>query len=170
MRTAPDEVTKPTTDVAFFLRERHDALVADAADRLTTAPFTHYRDIGPDAIEERLSRLLDVIIAATQDHRLDGAALYASGLAKARQGAGFRLDEVQAALNALEATLWGAITGEMSPTAQVSALEIVSTVFGAIKDRIGCSYSAQAAATKPSSIDVSRLFDGTEANLSGDMP
>lgn len=152
-------------DIADFLQEHRQALLDDATMHLSGAALAHYDAGGPDAMHTRLRKLLDTLISACSSHRLDGATAYASGLARLRQAGGFQLGEVQAAVNALEASVWRAIATDMPAPCQSAALATVATVFGAIKDRVGCEFVAGASHRHSPAVDIDRLFEGTEANL-----
>jgi hypothetical protein len=157
-------------EVAAFIRAHRDSLLVEAAAKLESAPPVHYRRAGAEAIEARLSALLDIVISGCTTRQLDKAISYATQLARTRQGDGFELAEVQSAVNALEEAVWRSISAEMSATHQAEALALAATVFGAIKDRIGTEFVAGATTGRRPPVDVGKLFDGTEANLgTGDL-
>ena len=78
---------------------------------------------------------------ARQPSAISSRALaYADDLAGARRQTGHALSEVQRAINALEEQLWHAVLADAPIDQQGYALGVVSTILGAIKDRLGCAY------------------------------
>jgi hypothetical protein len=88
-------------------------------------------------------------------------------LARNGLATGVPIAEVQMAVNALERTLWRTISGDVPVSAQPAALAQVSTVLGAVKDRLAHWYSHGHEGTCHGPGRVDSFFNGTEANLGG---
>jgi hypothetical protein len=148
-------------DVASFLERKRDELLASAEEAVARAHLPHYDD--GERSHARLGVLLDLVVGACRDHRLDGVNAYADSLAVQRQAGGFALAEVQTAVNVLEEVIWRTLTAQAPPEVQAYALGLVSTALGAVKDRVACGYLAQLTARPVPSLRVHLLFDGTDS-------
>jgi hypothetical protein len=84
-------------------------------------------------------------------------------IAAERQQTGHDLSELQRAINALEEQLWNAGMEDAPVNAQGYALGVVSTILGAIKDRLACAYVSRAAAKPTHTLRIDELFRGTAA-------
>ncbi len=148
-------------DIAAFLESREDQILELAGEQVARSRLAHYEAVGPDATAGRLRALLDTVICSARAHRLQAAVEYAASLAAERQGAGYLLSEVQAAINAVEEASWNAITSDVPPASQAYALGVVSTILGAIKDRLACSYLLGVTGHPHPTLRVESLFEGT---------
>ncbi len=149
-------------DVATFIASRRERLLGEAGDAVRRAHLAHYEAVGGQATDERLAELLDIVIGACREHHLDGALSYADTLAERRHDRGYPLSEVQTAINVLEEAVWRSVIADAPPAAQGYALGLVSTVLGAVKDRVACGYIARVGAHPVRSLQVDWLFAGTE--------
>ncbi len=149
------------SDIATFLEGHREEILEAAGEKVARSRLTHYDAVGPEATATRLRALLDTVVASARAHRLDPATGYASSLAAERQGAGYDLNEVQTAINSVEEAAWKAITSDLPADAQANALGIVSTILGAIKDHLACSYLLGVTGHSPRTLRVETLFEGT---------
>jgi hypothetical protein len=154
---------EPPFDVAGFLTAHRTSILDSASTEVATRRLPHYEAAGADEVGSRLAALFDVVIGAAAERHLDGALTYADELAGARQQAGHELSEVQRAINALEEQLWHTVLVDAPADVQGYALGVVSTILGAIKDRLGCAYVSQAASTPTHTLRLDELFRGTAA-------
>ncbi len=155
-------VTDATIDVAAFLEEHRNSILAAADEQIARAHLAHYEAAGREETDLRLRELLEVVIAASRTHQLDGASHYADALAEDRHQHGYALSEVQTAINVLEEAVWRSVTADAPAEAQGYALGLVSTVLGAIKDRLACAYVAQVSSHTMATLRLDYLFRGTE--------
>lgn len=126
----------------------------------STAPHNeHHRE----EITKRLAALFDVVVAAATENHLDSALAYADNIAAQRQQSGHDLGGLQLAINALEEQLWHAVMEDAPVDAQGFALGMVSTILGAIKDRLACEYVSRAAGKPTRTLRIDELFRGTAA-------
>ena len=149
-------------DVAGFLEQRRHAIVGDACARVSDARLTHYDAAGPDTTADRLDALFGIVVDCCRAHRLDRGTDYADSLAHERHGGGFPLREAQTAINVLEEAVWRSILSDVAPADQGDALGMVSTVLGAIKDRLACVYVARLRDLPSPTLHLDSLFAGTE--------
>ncbi len=153
----------PTFDVAGFLQDRREAVIQGATRALEDRHLPHYEAAGPEESEARITALFDVLVEAARARRLDDALAYAERLASDRQQSGTALAEVQLAVNALEEHVWHAVTDQAPADQQGHALGIVSTVLGAVKDRLACTWVSQASGQPTRTLRLDELFGGSAA-------
>jgi hypothetical protein len=156
----------PAFDVADFLTAHRTSVLASAGAEVAGRRLPHYDAAGADEISNRLAALFDVVVAAAQENHLDQALAHADHIAEARHQTGHDLSELQRAINALEEQLWHAVTENAPADEQGHALGVVSTILGAIKDRLACTYVSRAAATPTRSLHIDELFKGTASGQS----
>jgi hypothetical protein len=157
-------VTTELFDIASFMEQRRGVIVGDACLRLSEARLAHYDADGSDTTAARLDTLFVTVVECCRDHRLDGGTAYADSLAEDRHREGFPLREVQTAINALEESVWRAITADALPEVQGRARGLVSTVLGTIKDRLACVYVTRLTSERPTTLRLDYLFAGTEGH------
>ena len=150
-------------DVAEFLAGHRSSILATADAEVVGRRLPHYAAAGAEEIASRLAALFDVVVAAATENHLDAALAYADGLAAQRQQSGHDLGELQLAINALEEQLWHAVMEDAPLDAQGHALGVVSTILGAIKDRLACAYVSRAAGKPTHTLRIDELFRGTAA-------
>jgi len=126
---------------------------------VTAGRAPHYAAAGEAETMARLDVLFDTLVAAVERRDLTEVLLYARRLAASRFAAGFDLEEVQVAINALEEAVWKRIFAEGTPDELGESLRLVSTVLGAAKDVLAQTY-VSLASERPD-IDVAALFAGT---------
>jgi hypothetical protein len=149
-------------DVAAFVEARAEVILSRASEEVTRAHLAHYDATGREATAERLRVLLNLLVGCCRSRRLGAAEEYADSLAADRQGSGYPLAEVQTAINVLEEAVWGVVTAEVAPGNQGYVLGVVSTVLGAVKDRLACAYISQISSHQPPTLRLDYLFAGTE--------
>ena len=150
-------------DVAGFLSDRRGAILERAEGAVAARRLPHYEAAGAGEVAARLGALFDSVVTTARERRLDPATTHADAMAGERQRAGHDLSEVQRAINALEEQLWAAVIDEAPADAQGYALGVVSTILGAIKDRLACDYVAQAGSPAPRTLRLDELFKGIAA-------
>ena len=152
-------------DVAAFLEARRDAVLRAAHDGVDRRGLAHYRAAGTDETRARLQALFDVVVGCCAEHRIEPALDYAQTLAVERHATDHSLGEVQSAINILEEALWRTLTSEAPPDVQGYALGLVSTVLGAVKDRVACTYVAQVSSKPLATLRLDSLFEGREGDV-----
>lgn len=125
---------------------------------LEQARLRHYAATPAPENRERLSRLLDVTIAAVRGRDLAGAAGYGRELARERFHGGFDISEVLTAVNVLEESAWRCVTKQVPPAEYPQALGLVSTALGAAKQALASEYVSLASREQVRSLDLSALF------------
>lgn len=162
-----DDVTaaEASFDVVPFLEERRDAVLDRAGAEVARRHLPHYEEAGAGAVASRLADLYDAVVASASARNLDAALAHAHEIATARQQTGHDLSEVQRAINAMEEQLWLTIVEDVPAHAQGHVLGVVSTILGAVKDRLACDYLAAATPSRPKTLRIDELFKGTSAGL-----
>lgn len=150
-------------DVAGFLVAHRASILAKTGAEVVGRRLPHYEAAGAEEVTKRLAALFDVIVTAATENHLDPALAYADHLAAQRQQSGHDLSELQMAINALEEQLWHAVMESAPVDAQGFALGMVSTILGAIKDRLACEYVSRAAGKTTHTLRIDELFRGTAA-------
>jgi hypothetical protein len=150
-------------DVAGFLVAHRSSILAWTDAVVVGRRLPHYAAAGAEEITKRLAALFDVVVAAATENHLDSALAYADNTATERQQSGHDLGELQLAINALEEQLWHAVMEDAPVDAQGFALGMVSTILGAIKDRLACEYVSRAAGKPTHTLRIDELFRGTAA-------
>lgn len=150
-------------DVAAFLVSHRASILGDAGAEVASRRLPHYDAAGTDAVDDRLAALFDVVVGAATERHVEPALSYADDLAGARLQTGHELSEVQRAINALEEQLWHAVLADAPTDQQGYALGVVSTILGAIKDRLGCAFVSQSASAPVRTLRLDELFRGTAA-------
>jgi hypothetical protein len=158
--------TRPRTvthvfDVAAFLSEHRGPILDRASTAVAARRLPHYEAAGPAETRERLAALFDVVTRAAAEKHLEPVLAYTDELARTRQHTGHDLSELQAAINALEEQLWRAVLDNAPPDFQGHGLGLVSTILGAVKDRLACDYVARVGGQPMQSLRVEELFRGT---------
>ncbi|MGZ4740899.1 MAG: hypothetical protein ACXV8V_16775 [Ilumatobacteraceae bacterium] len=151
----------PPFDLAGFLLARRASILDAASNEVASRRLPHYEAAGTGEVGKRLAALFDVVVGAASERHLDPALDYSDTMARERQQSGHHLSEVQRAINALEEQLWNAVLQDAPPDEQGHALGVVSTILGAIKDRLACAYVSRAASTPTHTLRIDELFRGT---------
>ena len=148
-------------DLAAFLVARRASILDAAGTEVASRHLPHYEAAGTGEVGKRLATLFDVVVVAASERHLDSALTYSDTIASERQQSGHDLSEVQRAINALEEQLWHAVLEDAPPDDQGHALGVVSTILGAIKDRLACAYVSRAASKPTHTLRIDELFRGT---------
>ena len=151
-----------TFDIADFLEQHREEIVGDACARVSDARLTHYDAAGESITAKRLDALFGVVVDCCRAHRLDRGTDYADSIAHDRHSDGVPLREVQTAINVLEEAIWRSILIDVAPRGQGDALGTVSTVLGAVKDRLACVYVARITSQPAPALHLDSLFAGTQ--------
>jgi hypothetical protein len=147
-------------DLAAFLAVHRVSILDEAGTAVASRRLPHYEAAGTGEVGRRLATLFDVVIGAASGRHLDPALTYSDTIARERQQSGHHLSEVQRAINALEEQLWHAVLEDAPPDDQGHALGVVSTILGAIKDRLACAYVSRAATKPTHTLHIDELFRG----------
>ena len=147
-----------------LLEENEARLIEDAHLALERSHLKHYNESGADVNKCRLERLLQFAMNSIRSQNLIPLTDYIQEAATDRFNAGFSLNEVHTAINVMEEVIWEQIIKQLQPSQQAEALKTVSRVLGAAKSSLGNTYVALATKGKTPSLDVSKLFGGTEGD------
>lgn len=148
-------------NLSDILAERRTTILADALAALERAHLPHYQASPPAENTARLTALLDLVTQCVAATSLVPMHTYAQELARTRFASGFDLGEVLTAMNVLEEALWHHLTVAVPPSDYPQALGLISTVLGAGKQALATEYVSLASRTHVQSLDLTRLFAGT---------
>jgi len=151
----------PAETVEFLTRER-EQIIDTATTALSNKSAHHYVEAGTTEIELRLEALFDRLLESLAAKDLGPILNHAREIARERFNSGYDLIEVQAAFNALEATVWTRVFTVLEPGQFAQTLGLVSTILGAGKDALAREYVYLATDAHAPSLDLRALFAGTE--------
>jgi hypothetical protein len=152
--------TAEGAELATFLADRRSRILDEAGNALRRSHNRHYDAEG--LYEARLGRLFDHVVDAIGQGDARLLLDYVGSVADQRFQAGFGLGEVQSAFNVLEEAMWRRISAELPAAGMGPALAGVTSVLGSAKDSFARAYVSQAARCHAQSLDLARLFVGTE--------
>lgn len=148
-------------DLMQLLAERELAIIDAASTALGRSRLTHYNAGGNEWIEACMRRLFELTRRCIASRDLQPMLDYATELAHERYEGGYGLQEVTAAVNLLEEAIWREISSRLEPQRFPEAFGLVSTVLGNTKTRLAVEYVALASRQHAPSLDLDRLFRGT---------
>jgi hypothetical protein len=154
--------SKPPTKTVEFLTREREQIIDSATRALGNKGAHHYVEAGTTEIEQRLETLFDRLLESLVAKDLGPILTHAREIARARFNSGYDLIEVQAAFNALEATVWTRVFTVLEPGQFAQTLGLVSTILGAGKDALAREYVYLATDAHAPSLDLRALFAGTE--------
>ena len=142
---------------------RHEpTILAEAFEGMSRCRLARYEAMGAEEVRRRLARLFALLREAVGERDLEPVLAYAREIARQRFAEGIDLQEVQAAINVLEESVWRRIVKEVPPEGLAEALGLVSTVLGVCKDTMASTYVALATRRQAGSLDMTALFRGTQ--------
>ncbi len=149
-------------DLSDFLAARADAILDTATAALAARRFDHYQRLGDEATRRKLRDLLDLVIQGARHRDLVPILEHAERIGNERYDSGFDFVEVRSAFNIVEEAIWRAMLDGFPQAELGAALGIVATLFGAAKDRLASTYLSLATETHVPSLDLTKLFGGTQ--------
>jgi hypothetical protein len=151
-----------TVETTEFLSREREAIVSAAEAALERSHSRHYEAAGAQTVHGRLEALFDHLLESIDARDLGPVLAYAEHVAEERFQGGYDLSEVQTAFNALEEAVWARTLAVLDPSQLAEALGLVTTVLGAGKNALARKYVSLAARAHAPSLDLRRLFAGTE--------
>jgi len=149
-------------DLYKFLDTHAQDILAESNEAITRCRLKSYAQVGSEQTHQRLKALYVLTCRAVKDRNLAPMISHAESIGRERFNAGFDLWEVQTAFNVLEEVIWTRIIKEFPPEDYAESLGLVSTVLGTGKDTLARIYVALASKSKTPTLDLRRLFTGTE--------
>jgi malate dehydrogenase (oxaloacetate-decarboxylating) len=129
-----------TVELIDILRDRSEALVAEAVADLHQARLKHYESDGLDAARQRLRDLLERTLMCLETRKADPIVEWAVRVGRERFAAGYDLFEVQTSINVFEEALWRQVLTAAGPDDLAHALGLASAVLGMARDRLAREY------------------------------
>jgi hypothetical protein len=144
-----------------LLQVEQEQIISEAAEALLRARLTHYNASSVQKNLDRLDRLYRLTAESVSQRQLVPISNFARQVARERFSEGFDLQEVQAAFNVLEETIWRHITTGLAPSDYPEAFGLISTVLGAGKEALAVEYVLLAAQQRVLTLNLAELFKGT---------
>jgi hypothetical protein len=139
-----------------------DELIAEATDSVLRARLAHYTAAGREETRARIGALYALLLECLARKNAAAMIAHSRKIAEERWAAGFDLQEVQGAFNAIEELVWKRILASLPPDEFAQAIGMVSTVLGMGKDALARAYVSLATRSRAPSLDLKALFGGTE--------
>ena len=149
-------------DATGLLRAHADEIVEQSVEAVLGSKLTRYTASGRDSLRGRLTALLDVLVLGVEARDAAPMVAKVSAIAGERYADGFDLQEVQCAINVLEASVWQVLARELPVKRFAETIRTVSTILGLAKDALARSYVALASGRHAQTIDTAALFRGTD--------
>lgn len=149
-----------------LLRDRSEDILAAGTQAVRCRHLRSYERAGAEGIRTRLEALLDRVVTCIEERHLDPMVAYGEELGRERFSSGFELAEVQTVVNVLEELLWKEAMEGLPPENYREALGLISTLLGAAKNALACSYVSLASKSHVTTLDVESLLKGTEPGFS----
>jgi len=148
----------------------HDLMVAEREvlreailTQVRNSNAMHYRNVELEALRGRCGTLVDKFLEAVEGSPRCFVD-YITGIAGARIGEGFHLDEIQMALNIFEEYAWKICAHKVEDKDQLlKDLSLVTGIFGTAKDQLAREYLKQ----KDSVLGIAKVFIDQMEDLTG---
>lgn len=145
-----------------LLQHHQNDILNSAFEAVKRSQLRSYEKEGDEHIHQRLKALFVLAVRAIKERNLGPTIAHAQTIAQERFAAGYDLSEVQTAFNVLEEAMWMTILKHLPATEYAQALGLASTVLGAGKDSLARQYVSLASKTKSTSLNLQRMFSGTD--------
>lgn len=147
-------------NVADRIQPHADQVVSEATSAVEQARLLHYGAGGTEFTRARVQALVDAVIESLRLSSPLRIVEHADEVARDRYLAGFGIDEIQVAFNAVEEALWRLLVGKVPAEELVEDLGRVGAVLGAGKDQLARTYVQLASHHHHPAIDVDELNKG----------
>lgn len=145
-------------ELEIFLENHAAEILDEAHKKLHRANLKHYADSESDENFKRLEDLFYLMVESIRAKSLLPITEHSEKIAKKRFEAGFGFYEVHTAFNVLEESVWKKVVKIYHPADLGEALGIISTVLGAGKESLACTYISLSGKGKNCSMDIGELF------------
>jgi len=149
-------------DPSEFLAAHAGEIIETSMQSMAKRHLEHYHRLGHEASMGKLRDLLNKVIDGSRRRNLVPILAYAEKVGTERYESGFEFVEVQSAFNMLEEAIWRAMLASYPQAELGEALGLITTLFGAAKDRLATTYLSLATEKKVPSLDLQVLFRGTQ--------
>jgi len=141
-----------------ILKENKDEIIPKAVKTLAGANFQKYSLLDDDVNLERLNNLFDLCIEAVSKKDVTQFVAYVKHIANERYEKDYDFQEVNAAFNALEETIWSFILTNIEQENYREELGRVTSVLSAGKETLAAMYASLANKNKNITFSVSDLY------------
>ena len=131
-----------STDLHLLISGHRADLAWSVTRRLMATDVPHYRELGPERVFDRATRLVNALLESLADVP-SSFVDYILEIASTRIGEGYFLQEMQVALSVLEEQGWQIIVAGFPCTEHATHLARLSGTIGAAKDALARAYLAR---------------------------
>jgi hypothetical protein len=125
-----------------LLKNKPDVILLDATDSLVKSQLEHYKQLSPERLRYRMANLFEATVLCTEEGKNDKIIQFIEKIGEERFESGYKLHEVQAAINMLEECLWKKIVDYVKVDQQKDALVRVNNILNKAKEVLVSAYVA----------------------------
>lgn len=125
-----------------LLKTKPDIILLEATESLVKSQLEHYKHLSPERLRYRMANLFDSTRACIEKDKCDMIVKFIEKVGEERFESGYKLHEVQAAINMLEECLWKKIVDFVKVDDQIEALLKVNSVLNKAKEVLAGTYIA----------------------------
>ena len=123
----------------------------------------HLRHYNNPETPMHLNALFNQLLLCVKYQNIIQITKYADKISRMRYKSNFDLYEIQTIVNLLQEVIWKNLCQVLPQNEVSSNLALISSILGAFKDAIACSYVEMANGKKIETYDVESLFHGTDS-------
>jgi len=125
-----------------LLKNKPDIILLDATDSLVRTQLEHYKQLSPERLRYRMANLFEATVRCVEEEKNDKIVKFIEKVGEERFESGYKLHEVQAAINILEECLWKKIVDYVKVDRQTEALVKVNEILNNAKEVLASTYVA----------------------------
>jgi hypothetical protein len=148
-------------DIVELLKSEEEAIVAEALAAVSW--LEHYERDGEEITRERLRALCRLVGQAILTQDLAELLSHAETIARERHAAGYGRAEVMGAFSYVEEAIWHQALNGLPLKERTWGVSLVGTSLTHAREALARAFREVGAGARPSFVDLSPLFRGTEA-------
>ena len=148
-------------DIAQLMQDEEEAIVAEALAAVNW--LEHYERDGEELARARLRALCRLIGQAIRTQDLAELLLHAGRIARERHAAGYDRAEVMGAFSFVEEAIWHQALNTLPLKERTWGISLVGTSLTHAREALARAFLEVGTGARPSFVDLSPLFLGTEA-------
>lgn len=125
-----------------LLKNKQDLILLDATDCLVRSQMEHYKELSPERLRYRMANLFEATTKCVFENNDKMIIEFMEKVGEERYESGYRLYEVQSAINMLEECLWKKIVQFVIVDQQRDALVKVNKILNKAKEILASTYVA----------------------------
>ncbi len=119
-----------------------DLILLDSTNSLERAELQNYKDLTPEKLRIRLNKLFQAFVLSLEKGSYEVMKDYMKKVSNERFASGYKLHDVQAAINIMEECLWKKIPEHVSAEHQIEALRQVMIILNNAKETLIAEYAS----------------------------